>query len=227
MARRGLTLVELLAALALLLLLLALSLPAVQGRMAGARFDSARTQVEAAIVVCRAEAQRQGRVLALTVGPTGRGELGLFMEPIDAAAAAGAIDRAGGEERLAGERGASDTSKPPPLWGALPEGVVVSDQPPQHKGDASLATVEEQFTPPGAPGRMTIAVFFPDGSAASRGPVYISLGEAAAVATINRWTGSAAVAPYVIADRSPEEQEPREEPPPQRRERPAAEEEPR
>lgn len=227
MARRGLTLVELLAALALLLLLLALSLPAVQGRMAGARFDSARAQIEAAIVVCRAEAQRQGRVLALTVGPTGRGELGLYMEAIDAAAAAGAIDRAGSEGRLRDERDASDTAKPPPLWGVLPQGVVVSDKPPQPKDDSEFGRAEDRFVSPGSTERLTIAVFFPDGSAASRGPVYITLGDAAVVATINRWTGLAAVAPYVAAEGSPEEQEPREEPPPQRKERPAAGEEPR
>lgn len=200
MARRGLTLVEVLAALALLVLLSALAMPALSGRLEESRFEAGKRQVEAAVMVCRAEALRQGRALRLVVRPMGRGEFGLFMERVSAGEALAAAGRevqdspGGGEESgVAPEDERGDL--PTPVWSVLPGKVGVSGRPPEtgesdgEWGEPEGVAIADESAPPPLED-VTIAVFFPDGSAVSAGPVYITAGTLAAAGTVNRWTGS-------------------------------------
>jgi len=216
MARRGLTLVELLAALALVLVISALVMPAFQGRLDEARFDSGKRQIEAAVMVCRAESQRQGRALALSVRPMAAGEYGLFMEPIAAEAAVRRTSRTAelsdspeslwGSEPADPVEAAGDSGLPTPVWATIPGRVTVSDRPPQEElalagGDGRAGSVAAGDAQAGRPDTrvVTLAVFFPDGSAASRGPVYVISGPRVSTVSINRWTGAVAFGGYTPA----------------------------
>src|SRR5690349_17281583 len=87
MERRGMTLIEVLAVVAILAVLGALALPAVESRIDSARFDAAGREVEAAVVMARAEAQRRGAVVSLVARGMGNGETGLFEEVMSDGAA--------------------------------------------------------------------------------------------------------------------------------------------
>ena len=66
-AGRAFTLIEMLAAIAVLVVLSAIAMPVIAGRVAGARFEAAARQVESMVVLSRAEAQRRGEALSLIV----------------------------------------------------------------------------------------------------------------------------------------------------------------
>jgi prepilin-type N-terminal cleavage/methylation domain-containing protein len=201
MVRRGFTLLELLIVLGVLLALIALVFPALGSRVAGARFDAGKRQVEAALVMARAEAQRQGRAMALRSCPAAQ-DAGLCVEPFDAVIPEG-------EAGATGEQKA-DTPQP---WVVLPRGVRVTDRVPQ-SGASSGAAAEDRpesaddlwgaaakskrpLVSPGS-ASVVIAVFQADGSAWAPGGSYLvqeNVGEGPRVVEIrvNRWTGSAAM----------------------------------
>lgn len=200
MARRGLTLVEVLVALALVLALMALALPAVEGRLAEARFDAALRQTEAAMMVARAEAQRQGKPIRLVARPVRGGELGLFMEAVDPATAAGDP----GDSGAAGAAPATGAAAQSGVaWAVLPAKVTVSETPPPEAGETGGAATEISVEPKGAPpSPVTLAVFFADGSATSHGLVYITGGDQTVSVRVNRWTGAAAIDPYTAGPKA-------------------------
>ena len=96
---RGVTLVELLAAISIVVVVTALSLPAVQSRLAGARLDAAQGQIEAAVLATRAESVRAGKALVLSARVGAKGEVELVVSKLDSGAAARASVDAGASER--------------------------------------------------------------------------------------------------------------------------------
>jgi prepilin-type N-terminal cleavage/methylation domain-containing protein len=226
MARRGLTLVELLAALALVVVLSALAMPTFQGRLEEARFDAGKRQLEAAVMVCRAEAVRHGRPLLLVVRVIRAGERGLYMERVAPEAAIGAAgpegidapDSPGGSGVPEGSGPAVESNLPTPVWAVMPGRVRVSNRPPEPdvggnavaRGGKGAAVASFEGSGPGErAAEVRIAVFFPDGSALGSGPVYVTSGSLAVVGTINRWTGSVVFKPYAAEEGEPEPEEDR------------------
>jgi len=181
--RRGaFTLFEVLVAIALLIAAASLAAPALARRMGAALFDESSRQLEGALALCRAEALREGRPIALVAQPAGDG-LRLLARPIGdddpiegVEGASGPGDRGSG---MPGE-GFGSADAPPrvsrefPVF-VLPSGVRVSAERPvpaeaigwgrevaePRPGVAPMDAAHEDEA--GAP--LTIAVFLPDGGA--------------------------------------------------------------
>lgn len=222
MERRGLTLIELLAAIAIVAVLGALALPAVESRLEGARFDAATKGIEAGVVMARAEAQQRGTVVSLVARAIRGGETGLFVE---AAPAAGATSVGGGPARDASagvEVSAQDTSGAGATTGAagvgaslgtpvvvIGSGERVIQEAPEIAGGGGGRTRGNPALPPAmnvvpaggfasrqaaAPDSpIVIARFLPDGTAVAAGPVWVVGQAAAAEISVNRWMGSVTV----------------------------------
>jgi prepilin-type N-terminal cleavage/methylation domain-containing protein len=185
---RGVTLVELLAAISILVVVTALSLPAVQSRLAGARMEAAQGQIEAAVLATRAESVRAGKALVLVARAGVKGEVELVVMPLEGERTAGG---ASGEGRGEGvqRRGT--------VWCVLPGGVRVMEDPPVGSAD--------ETSPVAAPARgdaeraeadVQIAAFCPDGTAVA-GAAYLSDGSVVLSISVNEWLGGAGFAAYV------------------------------
>lgn len=173
MARRGLTLVELLAVLAILVVLSGLAWPAVESRLEDARMDAAGRGLEAAIILARAEAQRRGTMVTLEARPGRDGQTILTL---------------GGS----GEPAARSVA---PL-AVIGSGVSLSRTPPAADAPAAVHAVPAAAAE-AAPEPLTIARFMPDGTAMAPGPIYLSSAGRTVSYTVNRWTGSARATPFV------------------------------
>jgi prepilin-type N-terminal cleavage/methylation domain-containing protein len=177
---RAFTLLELLIAVALVVLVAGLALPAVWGRTEGARLDTALRQLGAAVIAARAEAQRGGAVSELRVVATAEGEA-LVIRRL------GDVEIRGTDDDLGGE--AAAVVRP---WTVLPSGVRVLGEPPS-EGGTSPAHRRENSGAAGEHERraVRVAVMLPDGTAVASGPVYVSVGERVVEVSLNRWSGGA------------------------------------
>jgi prepilin-type N-terminal cleavage/methylation domain-containing protein len=195
---RGVTLVELLAAVSILVVVTALSLPAVQSRLAGARLDAAQGQVEAAVLAARAEAMRSGRALELLARAGKDGEVELIIRRVEQGLAS--RERQAHKDRRPGERAARTGS----VWGLLPKGVTVANRALEtgregqagNFGDAGGGPGEE----PAPSGDVRIAVFCPDGTAIGSASASLSDGESELAIRVNEWIGGASLSPVAAAD---------------------------
>jgi len=203
---RGVTLVELLAVISILVVVTALSLPAVEGRLGAARLEAGQGQIEAAVLATRAEAVRVGRPLSLVAraGVEGTELVVRAMEesPLDSSASAG-------EERKSesGRSGGGARTRPSgSVWCTLPAGLKISDSP--------SAVVEERAALKASPAHeslreektvtaseVQIAVFCPDGTAVASAAAYLSDGKADWTISVNHWVGGARFDPYVAEGR--------------------------
>jgi prepilin-type N-terminal cleavage/methylation domain-containing protein len=174
MKSRGLTLFEVVIALALVSVLAALALPAVWSRLGEARVDAAARQVEAAVLSVRARAQRDGSALALSALEERGGRVQLLVRPVERP---GVDD----EESAGAAR----------LLARLPEGVSirpgVEDSHDEDEGEAPGSTLERALEP------VRVVVALPDGMLLISGPIQLSTSDARRVVMINRWTGACAV----------------------------------
>jgi len=192
--RRALTLIELLAAIAVMVVLSAIAMPVIAGRVAGARFEAAARQVESIVVLSRAESQRRGEALNLVAVRLGRSEQ-FRLEPWE-----------GGDEKQPGT--GAETSGV--LLGELGEGVSISQRPPATADGPAGASSERGTTVHDAAllgaatseERVVIATFLPDGTAAVGGPIYLSERGRTVVVKLNAWTGAAKVEEFVPPDDS-------------------------
>ncbi len=185
MPRRGFSILELLIVVGVIVALGAVVSASLFGLAAGARFDEAVRRVEAAFVLARADAQREGRALAIVAdsGPEGV-ELVLERFEPDSAMAAKPAGPAGGPEsrRLV----------------LLPGGVRVTDHLPPAPGTAASPAVPDAEAgadrAEGGRESVRVCVMLPDGGAWASRPMYlVGPGERAAKIGVNRWTGTARV----------------------------------
>lgn len=194
---RGVTLVEILAAVSIMVVVTALSLPAVQGRLAGARLEAAQGQIEAAAIATRAESVKRGVSLELFVRA---GKVGEGMEIL-----VGEVEAGGGttglEKEVGRENGASDAQarRRGTMWGGLPAGIKVTGKPvlvdekePSRRGEDVGRDVR-------------VAMFCPDGTAISSG-CFLNDGVEEFEVTVNGWVGGARFSKHVSAGDGSEEQ---------------------
>lgn len=143
---RGVTLVEILAAVSIMVVVTALSLPAVQGRLSAARLDAAQAQVDAAVIATRAESVKRGVAIEL-LGRAGAEGVELCVRTLES------------PERSPGEAGQRESGEPPrkgSLVGVLPPGFELVGAVPLPPGSKEDSPVHAETR---------IAVFCPDGTA--------------------------------------------------------------
>jgi prepilin-type N-terminal cleavage/methylation domain-containing protein len=222
MRQRGFTLLEMLIALGLMVALMALAIPAVWGRTAGARLDGASRQVCAMIVRCREESQRRGEPLALSYSDAGGAWL--VIERVSGADSQQgerarrsedrAESRAGGTEGAGGQAGAPDPGSGVMVEvdrEPLPDGVLITLEKPVGGGAAEAgaagrggaSAVERPVSgasAAGGRGPVRLVVFMPDGSAVMGGngvwAFYVRTGADSTRAlevSARRWSGGAEV----------------------------------
>jgi prepilin-type N-terminal cleavage/methylation domain-containing protein len=161
---RGLTLVEVLIALAVVAVLSALALPAVWGRVSDAKVRAASRQVEAAVSSVRAHAQRDGRAFSLIATVDNRGTR-LIAEPVEEATE-------GNEAGTAGRR----------MLGVLARDVMLSSEAAEN-GQTGRSSDEVVSQP------LRVLIALPDGTVVPSGPVRLAANGVEVVITVNRWTG--------------------------------------
>ena len=194
MVRRGFTLIEVLAVIAILVVVTAISLPAIEGRLGGARFDAALRRVDAGLAWARAEAQRGGIALRVETQQTPDGA-GLFLEPLDT------VETSAAQPTKPGAEG-SKASPPAEPFAVLDLGLTLSDQPPDVETisggpvtnlPAAIPMTSsnplEGASPADAAAPLILATFLPDGSAMASGLVYLVGFDRAASLRVNHWTG--------------------------------------
>jgi type II secretory pathway pseudopilin PulG len=202
MEARGLTLVEVVAVLAVLVVVTALALPAVQTRLDESRFDAAEQSVEAAIVTARAEAMRRGVPVSLVGRAISGGETGLFVEGVGTGGGVGVNERSAGDSPMSGareDRRANTTSSLGTPVVVIGTGVRLSAKGPDavdgRQGAEASAASATKGGASAATDDVVIARFMPDGTAVvgPGGAVYVMGRGLAAACHINRWTGSGTV----------------------------------
>lgn len=211
MRRGAFTLFEVLVAIALLIAAASLAAPALARRMGAALFDESSRQLEGALALCRAEALREGRPVALIAQPA-RDGLRLLARPIgDDDPVEGLGDASEPGDRgfgMPGEGFGSADAAPRvprefPVF-VLPSGVRVSAERPVPAealgwgGEGAeprpgIAPMDAGFED-GAGGPLTIAVFLPDGGALETAPFWLVGPEGRSVEVrISAATGRAAL----------------------------------
>lgn len=182
---RGVTLVELLAAISILVVVTALALPALQNRLNATRLDAAQGQLQAATMAARAEAMRQGQSLVLTAHLSSSGEVELVIAPLKKS------DSASGKGSTGGREAASQGRAVGSVWATLPAAIKINAQAPASPGRSERpsknAADEAQD--------VRLAVFCPDGSAVTS-PVFLADGDSIIVVTVNPWIGGVKFAAF-------------------------------
>jgi prepilin-type N-terminal cleavage/methylation domain-containing protein len=204
MRPRGVTLVELLAAISILVIVTALAMPAVRNRLGAARLDAAEGQIQAAVLTTRAEAMRLGSPVALGARPNASSEVDLLVTTLDRTESA--IEMSAGTEST--KRASGAAPRTPQVWATLASGLKITDQP-----DAA-ASADLTRNPPRSrsktqdqsPAELRIAVFCPDGTAISSGPVYLSDGDTTLTIKLSQWVGGAAFTTYTADTQEPTNQ---------------------
>jgi prepilin-type N-terminal cleavage/methylation domain-containing protein len=183
MKSRGFTLLEVVAALAVLAVMASLAMPAIWGRMDGAKLGAAARQVEAAVVTIRTTASRDGVALALVAAP-GSGGVLLRAESMEEPSAEAA-------------EGPSRSSR---VLGMLAAGLSISASGLAWS-DETDGTVHRSGSAPArdaATHSAKLAVALPDGSIVVPGPLRIGFADTrrpALLIRINPWTGVCTISP--------------------------------
>jgi prepilin-type N-terminal cleavage/methylation domain-containing protein len=195
MVRHGFTLIEMLAVIAILVVVTAISLPVVEDRLAEARFDAAVRRVDAGMAWARAESQRRGEALRVEVRASSGG-MGLFLAPLEQA---GASVASPGPSPGSGSEKATTAAQP---FVSVEQGLTVSDRDPSANlgegasGEPTGKPMEKPALAVRGPDAaadagepLIVATFLPDGSAMAAGPFYVSGYARAASLAVNHWTG--------------------------------------
>lgn len=213
--RRGLTLLELLIAIAIVAAMTAIVAPNLLGRLDERRFDSAVDTVSQTLLLARAHAQSTGDVVEVRWvvddrSPGSDGEVAqshleatvLHLDSLDSAAAGASEDVA--SERPEFSSPADVVAQPdegiiyePWARQPLPAGVRLTarkpdwlDDPADGNATSPFAELEQARAADEAPQSLRLAVFLPDGSALVADTRWLFDGEQRTMElTINHWTG--------------------------------------
>jgi prepilin-type N-terminal cleavage/methylation domain-containing protein len=175
-AARGLTLIEVLAVIAILVVVTAVAAPEIRSRLGDASLDAAAGQLDATLIQARAQAQRRGVALRL-VARRLRDGTAIATRPLV-------------EETEESAAPGKEPAEPPldVLW-TVAAGIEVTDRDPGAKQTGSDGA---KATPAEAVGEdLVLATFLPDGSAIAAGRVFLVRGQSAYALSINQWTGGA------------------------------------
>lgn len=214
MARSGLTLLELLIALALMAALVGTVLPMVANRAEPMQFEETLRHVKSAVEWCRADARRGGEPVELVamVDASGRTLLvGVIFGGEEGASRAGVAASSAGTE-------AERVEAPRRTYLELPAGYRLT-RGELDRAVEELAGSEDAFLPPPVDEvieeedrRVTVAIFLPDGGAIVGEPVRLEGRRGMrAMLRVNPWTGSATIEPLRDAEEEREEPEQEEE----------------
>ena len=206
MNRRGLTLLELLLTIGLLLAMAALALPTVLKGFGERAFESSSEVARHQLLLGRAHAQAAGQPVEVTYySPPSRIEARLFRAGLRGfdqrqyRRAARSADDGLNDELLFGDEKSDPEALIPEGWASrhLANGVWITDRPPSRASgfdEGELAAVEGDRQPRDGLSeprrRIRLAVFLPDGSALLGEPAWIGdadgrLGKI----QVNPWTG--------------------------------------
>lgn len=180
MQRRGLTLIELLAAISILAVVTALAMPAIQSRMGSAKLETAQGLIEAAVLSARAESSRTGEPVVLE-HRNRPGGVELTMTTLKSSPPTGS-----GSDGANTERERAKVSVP--AWCQLPDGILLTNEP--HR---SQSPTRDQVKTTDEPQR--IAAFYPDGTAVSAGALYIVDADVSFAISVHAWMGGIDVRP--------------------------------
>ncbi|MCL4196709.1 MAG: prepilin-type N-terminal cleavage/methylation domain-containing protein [Phycisphaerales bacterium] len=220
-SRRGLTLLEVLIVLALLIASAAIAIPAMSRRFESTRFDATVDQIIATLALARAQSQQQRRPVQVIWDANARTVRAAWL---DAAALADeddsdepsreaeqprdpadGSDERSGQDRLDNAAAAAGTMATggSSLRVLLPEGCRVEVRPTADE-EAPADAAEDRLDPIAADdsaGRnLSLAVFMPDGSTFGQASFRVVDNRGRQVRIdINPWTGQAAFAPVASA----------------------------
>jgi Tfp pilus assembly protein FimT len=199
MTRRGVTILELLVVIGLLLALASVALPIVVTRAAGSALPEAQQQVEAALMLARADAQRDSAPVRVRARACAQGGMELVAETVEL--------RQGGTDRGAAS---ADADGSDPVSGSdertrlsavytLPRGIVLSDSVKSADAVAHQPLAEPVTGGAAAAASndwVLLAVFLPSGEAIRPGPRYLidERGRAAEL-VVEPWSGRLSIRP--------------------------------
>lgn len=187
-AEAGFSLIEILAVVAILVVVSAVALPALGDRLERAKFDAAVARIDTGLVWARAEAQRRAAALRV-VGVKKDGVWGLELEEI---------------EREESRDQGSENSQEKPIAERFAEfgaGVEIE----------TGAEVEAETGEQVPLERVAIGVFLPDGTVMAQGSVRLVGGGRAAAIVLNQWTGGVRVEEQKQEEKREQRAESREE----------------
>ncbi len=221
--RRGFTLMEVIVVLGIVLALASVIAPVVITWRQASRLESAGSQVEAALIMARADAQRQSAPVRVMARMNGSGEVELVAEAVSLDDRRGRADAGGlfdggereGDGGSLNPKSASGEPAPTTVSCTLPRGVVVRDALP----DETLPSAADGAGPgdgerragagvaSGASGSLgsservadrsewvLLALFLPDGEVVRPGPRYlIDSRGKAAEVRVDSWSGRVSV----------------------------------
>ena len=186
-SRRALTLIEVLAAIAVIVVLSAVAMPLLSGRVAAARFDTAARRVETAVVMARAEAQRRGETMRLV-----------------------ARDSAGGQRLVLAPFGDTGSEESPGEGSVHTETILAEELGSGVRLAQGSATGAEANTvltaglPQARAPEFLIATFLPDGTVTPGGVIHLAAGKRTLEVRLNSWTGAATLMPVAASEETGE-----------------------
>jgi len=213
MARRALTLTEMLVAMALLAAVVGIAAPFLAGRLSPATAEAVREQAASAVALCRLDAMREGASIRLVARRTKDDRVELVGEAMRAGHGAPERGAPSGDEASAGSGGPADRADARTDGAPGPDdaaGHVYLTLPARYSlgRTAAEALPEERLRRRGAggggrsdrggsPARVTIALFLPDGSALVGDPILVWRDRRPIARwQINPWSGELSSEPF-------------------------------
>lgn len=177
--RRGLTMIEMLVVVAVIVAVSALALPAIESRMAPAQLDAAVSQIQAAVISARAEARERALPVSIVWSAQAHAGVLTFQD--------GSSADKSDQKRSSGKAGdGRDRALSPRTFGDPLTGVVAHDVPAEGARTGDVPTGQ----------RLVLAMCLPDGRVESPMPVVISAGGNQLELQLNHWTGAVTTRAY-------------------------------
>jgi prepilin-type N-terminal cleavage/methylation domain-containing protein len=194
--RRAFTLIELMVAIAILVLIAALLVPSTGGVSEGARFQSACDQLSSVASVCRAEARRTGKPVAVVATRDEKGRQSIVSVPLGDAA------------ELSEDATIEVDSR---VMMVMPAGYHIEAKSAPAEA-AEQDQMEVSVAPEDAEQTQSLIIFWANGGATASGPLVVKGPNGmSAGATVNSWTGALSIGEEPSAE-DPKAEEPEPKP---------------